>query len=135
MPTYGFSTSQMNWRYERQDTEATFDARQEKPKILESEPCGQLNLASGADGGEYSADVAGENARSIFEDGVTVPAQGERTLRVARDCEIRMIEQIVGLCSKRNFNGFLQLEALLQRQIKLPERGTTQDITPGISKP
>ena len=101
---------------------------------LESEPCGQLNLTPSADGGEYSAYVVGEIARCIFEDGVSVPSQRKRTLRVTRDREIRMIEQIVGFRSKRNLRAFLQLEALLQRQIELRERGAAQDIAPGIAK-
>src|SRR5262245_54569739 len=69
---------------------------------LESEPCGQFNLTPSADCTEYSADVVGEIARRIFEDGVSVPSQGQWALRVTRDCEIRMIEQIVGFRSERD---------------------------------
>ena len=83
---------------------------------------------------EYSADVVGEISRSIFEDGVSIPSQRKGTLRVTRDCKIRMIEQIVGFRSKRNLHAFRQLEALLQRQIKLRERGAAQDISPSIAK-
>jgi hypothetical protein len=64
---------------------------------LESKPSSQLNLTPRADRAEYSAYVVGEIARSIFEDGSSVPSQGKRALRVTRDCEIRVIEQIVGL--------------------------------------
>ena len=102
---------------------------------LKSESCGQLNLARCADRTKYSAYVVGEIARWIFEDGISVASQGERTLRVTRDGEIRMIEQIVGFRSKRNLRAFPQLEALLQRHIELRERGAAQDITPGIAKP
>jgi hypothetical protein len=45
---------------------------------LESEAYVELNLASNADGGEYSSDVAGETARWIREHGVSVPAKRER---------------------------------------------------------
>src|SRR5258706_11235783 len=41
------------------------------------------------------------------------------TLRVTRDCEIRMIEQIVAFRSQRNLRAFRHLEGLLQRHIKL----------------
>lgn len=88
---------------------------------LESEACVKLNLTTSAYGGEYSADVFGEITSCIFENGVSVPSQGERTLRVTRDCKIRMIEQIVGFCSKCNLLSFRQFEALLQRQITLCE--------------
>ena len=70
----------------------------------------------------------------ILEDGISVPSQRKWTLRVTGDCEIRMIEQIVGFRSKRNLRAFRQLEGLLQRQIKLRERGAAQDIAPSIAK-
>ena len=73
---------------------------------LEREACVKLNLTPSAYGGEYSADVAGEITRNVFEDGVAVPSQGERTLRVTRDRKILMIEQIVGLRSKCNLRAF-----------------------------
>jgi len=57
---------------------------------LESEPCVQLNLTPSADRREYSADVIGEIALCILEDGISVPSQGKRTLRVAGDGEIWM---------------------------------------------
>jgi len=53
--------------------------------------CLQFNLTPSADSTEYSADVAGQIPRSIFEDSVSVPSQAERTLRVAWDCKIRVI--------------------------------------------
>jgi len=93
-----------------------------------------LNLTPRADGAEYATWVVGEITRSVFEDSVSVTSEGDRTLRVTRDCEIRMIEQIVGFRSKHNLRTFLQLKALLQRQIELPEPGAAQDITPGIAK-
>ena len=83
----------------------------------------ELNLASSTDGGKYSADVVGEVTRRIREHGVSIPSQGERTLRITRDGKIGMIEQIVGFRSKCNLRAFRQLEALLQREIKLCERG------------
>jgi hypothetical protein len=89
----------------------------------ESAPCVDLNLTPSAHRGKYSANTVGEITRCIFEDGVSVPAQGKRTLRVARDCKIRMIEQIVGFRSKCNLRAFLQFECLLQGQIKLRELG------------
>jgi hypothetical protein len=42
------------------------------------------------------ADIVGVVAGRIFEDGLSVPSERERDLRVAGDCEIRMIEQIAG---------------------------------------
>ena len=102
---------------------------------LEREARVQLNLTPSSYGGEYSADVFCEITCCILEDRVSVPSQRKRTLRVARDREIRMIEQIVGFRSKHNRRTFPQLEAFLQRQIELPERGAAQDITPGIAKP
>jgi hypothetical protein len=102
--------------------------------MLESEPSSQLNLTSRADRAEYSAYVVGEIARSILEDGISVPSQGKRSLCVTRDCEIRMIEQIVGFRAKCNLRAFRQLKGLLQRQIKLRERGAAQDIAPSIAK-
>ena len=104
------------------------------PCVLESQPCGQLNLTPRADRAEYSAYVVGEIARSILEDCISVASQSKRTLRVTRDCEIRMIEQIVGFRSNRNLHAFPQMEALLQRQIELREPGAAQDIAPSIAK-
>src|SRR5215831_16034279 len=100
----------------------------------ESEPCVELNLTPSAHRGKYSADVVGEITRCIFEDGVSVPSQGKRTLRVARDCKIRMIEQIVSFGSKCNLRAFRQFEGLLQGHIKLRERGSSQDVTSSSSK-
>ena len=101
---------------------------------LESEPCVQLNLTRRAYGGEYSAHVVGEIPCCILEDRVSVASQGKGTLGVARDCEIRMIEQIVGFHTKRNLRAFRQFEGLLQRQVKLRERGAAQDIAPSSTK-
>ena len=59
---------------------------------LEREACVKLNLTPGAYGVEYSADVFGKIACCIFENGVSVPSQGKRTLRVAGDGKIGVIE-------------------------------------------
>ena len=104
------------------------------PSALESQSCGQLDLTPRADRAEYSACVVGETARSILEDSISVASQGKRTLRVARDREIRMIEQIVGFRSNRNLRAFPQMKALLQRQIELREPGAAQDIAPSIAE-
>jgi|SRR6516162_4470486 len=101
---------------------------------LERETRGELNLTTSAYGGEYSADVLGEIACCILENGVSVPSQGERALRVARHSKIRMIEQVVSFRSDGDLRAFRQLKALLQRQVALCERGATQDVTPGIAK-
>jgi hypothetical protein len=93
-----------------------------------------LNLTPGAYGAEYSADVLGEITCCILENGVSVPSQGERALRVARHSKIRMIEQVVSFRSDCDLRAFRQLEALLQRQFALCERGATQDVTAGIAK-
>jgi len=85
---------------------------------LEGKPCVDLNLASSADGGEYSTDVFGEISSCILENGLrSLP--GERALGVARYGKIRMIEQIVGFRPNCDFLAFRHLEALLKRQIKL----------------
>ena len=101
---------------------------------LESEPCGQLNLTPRADRAEYSANVVGELTRCILENSVSIPSQAKRALSVTWDCEIRMIEQIVGFRAKRDLRAFRQLESLLQRQIELRKCGAAQDIAPGIAK-
>ena len=64
--------------------------------------CVQLNLTPRTDSTENPADVAGEIARCVFEHGVSIPSQSERALRVAWDCKIWVIKQIVGFSSKRN---------------------------------
>src|SRR5262245_23601810 len=104
------------------------------PRRLERETRVELNLAPSAYGGEYSADVLGEITCRILENGVSVPSQGERTLRVARHRKIRMVEQVVSFRSDCELRAFRQSEGLLQRQVKLCERGATQDVTPGIAK-
>src|SRR5215469_1756424 len=101
---------------------------------LESETCVQLNLAPSTDSREYSSDIVREITRSVFEDGVSIASQGKRTLRVAWHCKIRMIEQIVGSHSKCNLLALRELETLLQRQIKLCERGPAQDIASSSTK-
>jgi len=68
----------------------------------ESETCVQLNLTPRRDGSEYSADVAGVITRYVFEDGVPIPSQSERTLRVAWHGKVWTIEQIVGFRPKRD---------------------------------
>src|SRR5215471_15634365 len=101
---------------------------------LESEPRVELNLTSGADGGEYSADVFGEITCSILENGVSVSSEGKRTLRVARHGKIRMVEEIVGFRSEGKPRAFGQLETLLQRQIKLREPWSAQDVSSSIAE-
>jgi hypothetical protein len=59
---------------------------------LESKACVKLNLTPSAYGGEYSAGIFGEITRWILKNGISVPAQGERTLRVAGDCKIGVVE-------------------------------------------
>jgi len=85
-------------------------------------------LARGADSREYSSDVVREISRRTREHGVTIPSEGERTLRVTRDCKIRVVEQIVGIHAKSNLRAFRQSEGLLERQIKFRERRATEAI-------
>ena len=101
---------------------------------LEREARVQLNLTPSSYGGEYSADVFGEITCGILENGVSVASQAKGTLRVARHCKIRMIEQIVGFHSNCDLLAFRQLKALLQRHIKLREPRSAQDISPCITK-
>src|SRR5215471_17384610 len=86
---------------------------------LKTESCSQLNLTAGADGRKYPADVIGELPCCILENGVSVPSEGKRTLRVARDRKIRMIEHIVGFRSDCNFAAFCYLEVFVQCEVKL----------------
>src|SRR5262249_40193279 len=101
---------------------------------LEREACVELNLTPGAYGREYSADIFGEITCRVLENGVSVASQGERALGVARDSKIRMVEQIVGLRSKRDLHAFPQLEFLLHGQIELREPGSAKDIPSRITK-
>ena len=101
---------------------------------LESEPSVKLKLTTTAYRGEYSADVVSQIACWTREHGISISSQREGTLCVTGDCKIRMIEQVVGFRSKRNSHAFRQLEALLQRAIKFREGGTTQTISPSITK-
>ena len=64
-------------------------------QFLESETRIELNLTPAADSSKYSSHVVCKIASNILEDGVSIPSQGERTLRVTRDCKIRVIQQIV----------------------------------------
>jgi hypothetical protein len=82
---------------------------------LEGQTRVQLNLTPSADGTEYSAYAAGEVTGRVFEDGVSITSQSERTLRVAWDRKIWTIQQIVGFRSKRNLRTLWTLEALLYR--------------------
>ena len=67
--------------------------------VSESEARVDLNLTPGADGAECSTNVVGEITRQIFEDCVSVSAQGKRALSVTRNCKVWMVEQIVGFRS------------------------------------
>ena len=87
-----------------------------------------MNLTATAYVGEYSSDVVGKVTRCIFENGVSVPSQRNRTLRVTRYSKIRMIEKIVGFRSECNPHGLGQLEALLQPQVKFRECGAAQTV-------
>src|SRR5258706_15951698 len=87
-------------------------------QVLETEPCGQLNLPPGADRAEYAAYVVGEVTRCICEDSVSISSQCKRVLRVTRDREIRVVEQIVSFHSKHKFRALRQLKILLQCQIE-----------------
>src|SRR5215468_8403868 len=89
----------------------------------ESKTCVQLNLTPRTDGSENSADVAGEITGYVFEHRVSIPSQRKRALRVARDCQIRPIEQIVSFRAKRKLRALRQMEVLLYRDIKLREGG------------
>src|SRR5262249_8344557 len=84
---------------------------------LESKTRVQLNLTTSADSREYSPDIVGEITRKILKNGVSVSSQCERTLRVAWNCKIGMIEEIVGFHPQCNFHVFLQLEDLLECEI------------------
>jgi hypothetical protein len=101
---------------------------------LESEPGVHLKLTPSACGVENSADILGELTCCIFEDGVAVPSQSERTLRIAWHGKIRMIEQIVSFNTQCNLLAFTQFEALLQCQIKLCEAGSAKNVPSSSAK-
>ena len=101
---------------------------------LEGETSVQLNLPAGTDCTENPADVAGEITHWVFEHGVSIPSQGKRALRVARNCKIRSVEQIVGFRAKRNPRAFRQMELFLYREIKLRKRRAAQDIASSSAK-
>jgi hypothetical protein len=100
----------------------------------ERKPTGQLNLAPGADGGQDLACVIREITRRILEDGVTVTSQGKRTLCVARNTKIRMVEQVISFHANRNLPSIGDRKILVQRWVKLRERRPPQDISSGIAK-
>jgi hypothetical protein len=81
--------------YFRITLQETFRHRDVLKDRSKSETRIQLDLARRADRREYSPDVISEVTRRVFENGISISAQGERTLRVTRDCKIRMIQQIV----------------------------------------
>jgi hypothetical protein len=87
-----------------------------------------LNLTAAVYGGEYSTDVIGEVTRCIIENGVSVPSQAERILRVTRHSKIWMIEKIVDFYAERNPHAFGQLEAFSERQIKFRKPGAAEAI-------
>jgi hypothetical protein len=76
---------------------------------------------------------ARQSPRDVLVNGVPIFSHGERTLRITRDCKIRMIEQIVDFCSNCDLHALPQFEALPYRQIKLCEGGTSQNIAAGSS--
>ena len=81
---------------------------------------------------EYSAGVIREIARWVLEDSVSVPSEAQRPLRVAWDCKIWVIEEIVGLRSKRDLHAFRHLETLLQREINLSESRPRRILRPAF---
>src|SRR5215469_12347916 len=101
---------------------------------LEGKTSVQLNLPAGTDSRENPSDVAGEVTRWVFEHGVSIPSQGKRALRVAWNCKIRSVEQIVGFRAKRNPRAFRQMELFLYREIKLRKCWAAQNIASGSAK-
>ena len=101
---------------------------------LESEPSVKLKLTTTAYCGEYSADVVSQIACWTREHGISISSQRQGALRVAGDCKIWMIEQVVGFRSKRNPHALRQLEGLFQGPIKFRECVTTQTISPSIAE-
>jgi hypothetical protein len=94
----------------------------------------QLDLTSSADSIEYSARAAGEVTSRVFEDGISIASQRERTLRVAWDREIWAIQKIVGFRSKRNLRTLWTLEALLYREINLGKPWAAQYVASSSAK-
>ena len=102
--------------------------------LSERKPADQLNLARGAGGGQNLARVSGEITGRILEDGVPVASQGKRTLCIARNPKIRMVEQVISFHSNRNLPSFRDRKVFVQRCIKLRERRPAQDISSCIAK-
>jgi len=90
-----------------------------------------LNLARTADGTENTPRIIGKVASHILKDGISVSSLRERTLRIARHSEVRMIQKIERLCAKNNFLAFAHLKAFPKCQIELCEGWTSQGFETG----
>ena len=104
------------------------------PPPLERDPNAQLNLTGTIDRREYPPHAIRKMACHISKDGVSVPSQSNRILRVTGDGKIRMIQNIERFGAQHDFHALAHLETLLHRQIELCKARTAQDIASSSAK-
>jgi len=78
--------------------------------------------------------VIGEITRRILEDGIPVTSQAKGALRITRNTEIRMVEQVISFHSNPNLPSFSDRKIFVQLWVKLRERRPPQNISSGIAK-
>jgi hypothetical protein len=71
---------------------------------LERNPNPHLNLTGTIDRREYPRHAIGEMTCHISKDGVSVPSQSNRVLRITGEGKIRMIQEIEDFCSKHDLS-------------------------------
>src|SRR5215467_1822621 len=101
---------------------------------LEDQSCSDLNLPRTADGGEYPAGIIGKVAGTVLKYDIPVSSLGQRTLCIAWDSEIGMIQKVESFCAKGNFLAFAKLKALPEGQVDLRVGRTTQQISSRVAK-
>jgi len=92
--------------------------------LQKEKPAGQLNLATGAGGGQDLAYIIGKITRRIFEYGIPVTSRGKRTLRITRSSKIRMVKQVISFHSNRKLPFLTDRKTFVQRRVRLSKRGS-----------
>ena len=101
---------------------------------LKGESCVQLDLAGSADSGKYPAGVISKIARRILKNGVAIPAESERTLRITWDSKIRMVQEIERFHSKDDLRLSGYLKGLTDCKIELRKTRSPQQISSSSAK-
>src|SRR5580698_2002205 len=99
----------------------------------ESKPAHQLNLPRRSGGGQDLARVSCEITRRILEDGIPGSSQEKRTLGVARNAKIRMVEQVISFQSNRNLPPFSDRKLFVKRGVELREPRPAKDVSSGVA--